>query len=147
MTDRLPKAEGMSWLTPYLVVRDIKKSLEFYEKVFGFKINHTIPDKDGNLIHGDLTYRDCTIMLGPEVVEAGEKAPSTLSGSPVSFYLYVDNVDEFFETGREAGAEVIEGLKDQYWGDWTCQFRCPEGYTWIFAQCVADLDPSKMPNN
>ena len=80
-------------------------------------------------------------MIGPEC----NKAPSTLKGSPVSFYIYVDDVEAQFKRAKEAGATVAAELTDQFWGDRTCAFACPEGHKWSFAQNVADFDPSKAP--
>ena len=31
MSLRNPKSEGMSWLNPMIIVKDVKKSLDFYE--------------------------------------------------------------------------------------------------------------------
>ncbi len=145
MAERNPKPQGMSWLSPHLIVRDVKASLEFYEKAFGFKTQTTLADRDGNLTHAEMTHKDCTFMMGPESAEMGTKSPAALSGSPVSFYLYVDNVDEFFQKAKAAGAEVMMEPSDQFWGDRMCALRCPEGHQWTFAQNVADFDPEKAP--
>lgn len=146
MAERNPKAEGMQWFNSFLVVNDVKAALEFYEKSFGFETRLTMPDKSGeNYIHAEMVYHDCPIMFGPANPEQKLKSPSDLSGSPVSFYLYVDNVDEFCDKAGRTGAKLVEELKDQFWGDRTCAFECPEGYRWMFAQNVADFDPSQAP--
>ena len=143
MADRSPKAAGMQWINPYLVVKDMKKSLEFYEKAFGLGTRMTIPDDKGNLVHAEMAHKDGIIMLGGESVEENMKAPSSMSGSSASLYLYVDNVEEAFSKAKTAGATTTEELKDQFWGDRTFQVKCPEGHIWTFAQNVADFDPTK----
>ena len=145
MADRPAKAEGMNWLTPYLTVKDLKAAIDYYEKTFGFKTTMTMPDKDGNLAHAEMQYRDCIMMLGSECPDAGSKSPTTLSGSPVAFYLYVDGVDAFYEKVKAAGAKVTREIADQFWGDRMFAVKCPEGHQWTFAQNVADYDPSKAP--
>jgi len=145
MSERPPKAEGMQWLNPYMVVQDVKRALDFYEKAFGFKTRVTMPDKEGNIMHAEMVYKDNVIMLGPESDDHKLKSVHSLKGSPVSFYLYVDNVDEFYQKAKEAGAEVNMEPQDQFWGDRICNFKCPEGYSWTFAQNVADFDPQKAP--
>ena len=145
MADRPPRAEGMQWLNPYMIVKDVKETLEFYEKAFGFKTRLTLPDKQGNITHAEMTYKDGVLMVGSECEEHKALAAKTLKGSPVSFYLYVDNVEEVFTRAKNAGTEIVSELKDEFWGDRTCTFKCPEGYQWTFAQNVADFDPDNVP--
>lgn len=145
MADRPPKAEGMQWLNPYMIVKDVKRTLEFYEKAFGFKTRMAMPDKDGNIMHAEMTYKDNVLMMGSESQEQNQLAPQTLKGSPVSFYLYVDSVDEFYNRVKKAGVATISEPTDQFWGDRTCNVKCPDGYSWTFAQNVADFDPKNVP--
>lgn len=147
MAEKSPKADDMNWLNPYITVKDVKGSLEFYEKAFGFKTRMTMPDKEGNVLHAEMAHKDSVIMMGPEHPQSEDKAPSEYAGKgvPVSFYLYVDNVDGAFEQAKKAGAKELMGLKDQFWGDRTCTLNCPEGHKWTLAQKVGEFDPSKMP--
>lgn len=145
MADRPPKADGMQWLNPYMIVKDVKGTLEFYEKAFGFQTRMTLPDKEGNITHAEMTHKDGVLMVGLESQEQQALAAKTLKGSPVSFYLYVDNVDEVFTRAKSAGTEIVAEPKDQFWGDRTCTVKCPEGYQWTFAQNVADFNPDNIP--
>ena len=145
MTERDPKAKGMGWLSPHMIVTNVKTSLKFYEEAFGFKTHLSLPDKEGNIIHGEMLHKDVVMMLGLESESEGTKSPKSLGGTPVRFYLYVDNIEQQFERARAAGAQVETELEDQFWGDRTCVFICPEGHHWTFAQNVADFDPSKAP--
>jgi uncharacterized glyoxalase superfamily protein PhnB len=135
----------MGWLNPYMIVKDMKKSLEFYHQAFGFRTRLTLPDKEGNIMHAEMEYKDNVLMVGSEAPDQQMLAAATLKGSPVSFYLYVDNVDEFYKRAKAAGTEVVTEPKNQFWGDRTCTFKCPEGYQWTFAQNVADFNPDDIP--
>ncbi|MEW6412454.1 MAG: VOC family protein [Candidatus Zixiibacteriota bacterium] len=145
MANRPPKSDGMQWLNPYMIVKDVKGSLEFYEKAFGFHTRMTMPDKEGNIMHAELTHKDGVLMLGSESPEQKMLAAKTLKGSPVSFYLYVDNVDDHFARAKKTGGEILSEPKEQFWGDRTYTIKCPEGYNWTFAQNVADFDPNNIP--
>ena len=145
MADREPKGKGMPWLTPTIVLKDVKNSMAFYEEAFGFKTRFTMPDKSGKIMHAEMAYKDQSIMMGPEYPDHNMHSVSKLNGSPVGFYLYTENVDEFCKKAKAAGANVIQEPTDQFWGDRTCTVTCPEGYRWSFAQNVADFDPSKSP--
>ncbi len=143
MADRPPKAEGMGWISSYITVKDVEKSLEFYKNAFNLETRMTMPGKDGKIMHAELGYKDCVIMIGPEGKES--KAPSTLNGTPHGFYIYVEDVDKQFEQAKKAGATVRQEPEDQFWGDRMCSVTCPEGHNWTLAQNVADFDPSKVP--
>ncbi len=84
-------------------------------------------------------------MLGGENEEQNAKSPKTLGGTPVSLYLYVDDVNKFYDQAKAAGAIVKAELSNQFWGDRMCCFECPDGHSWTFATNVADFDPSKAP--
>ncbi len=58
MDHHLIKPEHMNWLTPYLVVRDVAASLQFYQKAFGFDVfSEPITGEDGRFLHGELYYK------------------------------------------------------------------------------------------
>lgn len=145
MSDRPSKPKEMHWVNTYIVVKDPKKALEFYENVFGFKTTMTMPGPSGDIMHAEMQYRDCVIMLGPEDEMTDSKSPSTLSGSPVGFYLYVDDVDGFFEKVKDSGAKVVAKPETKFWGDRVFSVHCPEGHQWTFSQNVADFDPANVP--
>ena len=145
MADRNPKSDGMSWLNPMIIVKDVKKSLDFYEKAFGFQTKMSIPDKDGNVMHAEMNYKDNVFMLGPASRKFKTKTPKTFKGTPVSFYLYVENVEKAFEQAKKAGAKVVTKPVTQFWGDRTGAVNCPDGHKWVLAQNVADFDPANVP--
>lgn len=62
-----------------------------------------------------------------------------MGGSPISFYAYVDNVDEAFRIAVAAGAEVEMPVNDMFWGDRMGTVRDPFGYSWSLASHTRDL--------
>lgn len=145
MTDRPAKPKDMTWVSPYLVVTDIEPCLEFYRKAFGFETRATLTNDRGVIVHAEIVYRDSVLMLGLESHDKNSSSPKTHSGTSVSFYIYTEEIDDFFLSAKKAGAEVIEEPTAQYWGDRTCTFKCPEGHLWVFAQNVADFDSAVAP--
>jgi len=150
MSKRPPCPSGCSWLSPYLMVRDADAALAFYEKAFGFKKRMTVPGPDGKSMHAEAMWKDIVIMFGavPESKMAEwECRPPVLQGvrSPVSLYVYCEDVDALFKRAIAAGAKEIKPPQDQFYGDRTCALEDPDGYWWNFATNVADFDPSKTP--
>jgi uncharacterized glyoxalase superfamily protein PhnB len=136
----------MPWITPYLTVKDAGKSLEFYERAFGFAPKEALRDPKGQVTHGELSWKGGVVMLGPEGAFGNQaKAPATAGlTSPVTIYVYCDDVDAMFARATSAGAKVIMPPDNMFWGDRMCKIMDPDGHLWNFACNVADFDPAKM---
>src|ERR1700732_1625991 len=81
-------------ITPMLIVADIKAAVSFYQKAFGFAKRGIMNGPDGKAIHAELTLRDTTLMLGPEMEQMGARSAKTIGASPVTLYLIAENVDK-----------------------------------------------------
>lgn len=115
-------------------VMDMEKSIEFYQKAFGFEVTDQLRDEGGNLYHVGFNYLGKTIlMIGPETSEAGLTPVTGEYEAPFNFYVYVDDVDGFHAQAWAEGAEVLEAPADQFWGDRTTFLRDINGYKWMFA--------------
>lgn len=148
MSKRPPRPSGNSWLSPYLVVRDADAALAFYQKAFGLEKRMAIPGPGGKIAHAEILWHDVTIMMGvPHGTSEWPHQPPTVSKivSPISLYLYCDDVDALYARAVAAGARGIKSPEDQFYGDRVCLLEDPDGYWWYFATNVADFDPSKTP--
>lgn len=103
------KPTNVPWISPYIITSDADKSIDFYQKAYGFELHEKIPGDDGKTKHSELSYKGQLIMLG-----SGSTAQSpAVSGveSPIALYFYTENVDEFYKKAIAAGAESIGLLK------------------------------------
>ncbi|HUS25345.1 MAG TPA: TraB/GumN family protein [Candidatus Binatia bacterium] len=134
VTPRDPRPKDTPWLMPFLSTRDPDAAFAFYQRAFGFAPGFTLKGDDGRLAHAELKYRDVVVMLGPESPKEKRQAPVTGKfTAPAELYLYVDDVDAAAARAKAAGAEEIEPLADQKWGDRTVLLRDPDGYLWRLA--------------
>jgi PhnB protein len=76
--------------------------------------------------------------------EQGVRGPRSIGGTPVSFFIYGDNVDEAWKRAVEAGAREVMPLADQFWGDRTGCLEDPFGHRWWLAQHLKDLSPEEL---
>src|SRR5919197_3839244 len=89
--------EGYHSINPYLVVRNAEKAIEFYKKAFGAEERFRMQGPDGKTImHADLKIGDSVFMLTEESKEMKALSPESIGGSPVSLYVYVNDVDGIF---------------------------------------------------
>lgn len=139
----------MQLVNIFLTVQDADGAAEFYEKAFEFEKKFAMPGPDGKTVHAELTHGDCTVMLGPSNPETNAKAPSGLGGSPVTAYVYVKDVDGLARRAEAAGAKILFGPRDEFWGDRVCAIVDPEGHNWWFATYQRLVPPEEMrpPNS
>jgi PhnB protein len=126
-------APGMSPVIPYLCVSDVSKSLLFYQRAFQFEIMEAVPGDLGTVVHGEMRYRGMVIMLGAESSSEDIKSPRH-SGilSPMLLYIYVDDIDTFYEQAIGKGAVGVVQPEDAFWGDRYAQLSDLDGYIWSF---------------
>jgi len=137
--------EGYQTLTPSFVFKDARKAIEFYRKAFGAEERFVMPGPDGKgIMHAEVRIGSSIIMMGEENPQYPCKSAETMGGSPISFYVYVDNVDEAFRTAVAAGAEVVMPVEDMFWGDRMGTVRDPFGYSWSLASHTRDLTMAEI---
>ena len=148
MTDRPQPPENARWLTPYIVVSDIQKTLSLYKDALGFEVGVVLPGPDGTPQHAELMYKGkSVVMLAPEGAwGTTARAPSTTDvETPISLYLYCDEVDALFKQAVDAGMQGIMPPEDMFWGDRTCMVMDHDGYKWSLATNIGEFDESKIP--
>lgn len=138
----MSKPSGYSWLSPYIIVNDVAAALKFYQTVFGFNIKESTPGQDGALTHAELTYQGQTIMFGKAnpASQSGKPPIATKVKSPISLYVYCEDVDKFYKDAVAAGAKSLLMPEDTFWGDRMCSLEDPDGYIWNFATHTGKID-------
>jgi len=146
MTKAIP--EGYHSVTPILVVKDARKAIEFYKRAFGAMEQYVMPGPDGKgVLHAEIRIGNSVIMMGDESPQQACKSAETIGGSPVNFYIYLENVDEAFGIALEAGADARMPLQDMFWGDRIGSVQDPFGYNWTLATHIEDLTPQEIQKN
>jgi PhnB protein len=135
---------GYHTVTPSIIVAGADRALEFYKKALGAEELMRFPGPDGKIMHAEMKIGDSLIMLGDEMPEHGGRGPTSYGGTPVSFFVYGDNVDQAWQRAVAAGAEVVMPLANQFWGDRSGCLKDPFGHNWWLSQHIEDLTPEEM---
>jgi PhnB protein len=131
-------------ITPFLTVKGGDAAIEFYKKAFGAEELNHMKTPDGRTGHAELKIGDSVIMLCDEFPEMKSLSPNSIGGSPVSMYVYVEDVDTTFEKAVSLGAKVLDPVTDQFWGDRHGQLQDPFGHRWNIATHIKDLSEEEM---
>jgi PhnB protein len=139
-----PIPDGYHAVTPYMVVNNCERALEFYKNSFGASEIMRMPGPDGKIMHAEIKIGDSIIMLADEFPERGARSPVSFGGSPVSLMLYVKDVDATFNKAVGAGSTVQQPVKDQFYGDRSGTIVDPFGHVWTLSTHVEDVAPEEM---
>nr|WP_198683770.1 VOC family protein [Peristeroidobacter agariperforans] len=136
--------EGYHSITPYLIIKGASDAIEFYKRAFGATEVMRMPKPDGTIGHAELAIGDSRIMLADEYPEMGYRSPLSIGGAGISIMLYIEKVDEVFKRAIAAGAQELQAVKDQFYGDRSGTLQDPFGHIWTVSTHVEDLTPEEM---
>jgi PhnB protein len=138
-----PIPEGYHSVTPYLVLDDAAKAIEFYKKAFGAEEKYRLP-MGGKIGHAEIKIGDSFVMLADEFPEMGHLSPKARGGTTVSLLIYLDDVDSAFQRAKDAGATETKALENQLWGDRMGTLTDPFGHQWSLATHVEDVPEEEI---
>ena len=138
------KPDGYHTATPYLIVRDGARAIEFYQQAFGAVEIMRFRAPGGKIGHAEFKIGDSPIMLADEWPECDARSPQTIGGTPVGLLLYVEDCDAVFDRAVAAGAKVFMPVKDQFYGDRSGTVIDPFGHKWTIATHKEDIPLEEM---
>ncbi len=131
-----PIPDGYHTVTPYLMVKDAAKFIEFMTAVFDAKTMEQLMRPDGKIGHTELRIGDSMIMLS-EAIEPH-------SPTPIMLHVYVEDVDTVFERAVRAGGVVQSKPMNQFYGDRSGGLKEPTGNTIWIATHIEDVPPEEL---
>lgn len=144
--EAIPK--GYTSITPYLVIKDAATAIEFYKRAFDATELFRMDDPQGKVMHAEIKIGNSILMMTSEMQADGmgmkTQGPTALGGTPVSFMLYVEDVDSAAKKATAAGMEVLRPVENQFYGDRTGTFKDPFGHIWSIATHIEDVPPELM---
>jgi PhnB protein len=125
--------EGHHTVTPYIVVPDVAKLIDFAKKAFGANEVHLSKRPDGSVMHAEIKIGDSIVMMG-EAGPGGKHFPGML-------HLYMEDVDAVYQRALQAGAKSLREPADQPFGDRMGGVEDAFGNQWWIATHIADVSP------
>lgn len=141
-----PIPPGIHTVTPYLMVKDARKAIQFYKEAFGAE-EVTVMEIDGKVLHANIKIGNSHIFISEECPEMGKFGAETRGFATSSLLIYVADVDGAFEQAVKAGCKVGMPVGDMFWGDRYCHVTDPFGQEWSIATHKEDLTPEEIAAN
>jgi PhnB protein len=139
-----PIPDGYHSVTPYLVVEDAARAIEYYKQAFGANERMRMETPDGKIGHAELEIGGSVVMLADPSPQSALKPPNELGGTCAGIFLYVEDVDAVARRAVEAGATITMEVADQFWGDRFGSVKDPFGHEWSLATHIEDVLPEEM---
>jgi PhnB protein len=131
-----PQPEGYHAVTPYLVVSDAARLVEFLQAAFEGRETERLDAPNGRIAHAEVRIGDSVVMLGE--ARDGHKA------RPCMLYLYVADADAVWQRAVSAGATAEQSPQDQFYGDRSGSVIDPCGNEWWIATRIENVPPDEL---
>lgn len=116
---------GFGTVTPYLIVRNAPRLIEFLVEVFGARELRRDLHADGSIMNAEL-------LIGTSVVELAE-AGETWPAFPAALHTYLPDTDATYAKALAAGASSLYAPADMPYGERSAGIQDPCGNHWFLA--------------
>jgi PhnB protein len=131
-----PIPDGYHTVTPYLVVPEAARLIDFIKQAFDAQESVRMARPDGRVMHAEVRIGDSVVMMG----DAGEGSPARAC----MIHLYVPDADATYQRALQAGATAVREPANQFYGDRSGGVRDPWGNDWWIATHVEDVPEEEM---
>ena len=126
-----PIPEGFTPITPYLVIDDAPKEIEFLKTLGGVE-DGRLDGPEGKVAHSVVKVGGAPIMIS-----------STMPGHDAQkgmIFVYVTDVDAIYaKAAAYDGVEAFMPVMDQFWGDRCGALKSPNGVVYWIGTHTEDL--------
>ena len=134
-TDYKPK--DFHSITPYLMVDDADKFIEFVKNAFNAEEKGRYKDpKTGKIMHS-------VVRIGDSFIEISDSTPE-YPAKKVSLHMYVPDVDAVFRQAVNAGGTSRTEPRDQFYGDRESFVQDPFGNDWFISTRIKDVSEEEL---
>ena len=131
-----PIPEGYHSVTPYLIVQDAGRLLDFVKQVFEAEETFRMDGPGESVRHAEFRIGDSVVMTADATPE--------FPPMPVTIHLYVNDADAVYVKALRAGATSTQEPADQFYGDRTAGVKDRFGNVWYIATHQEDVSPEEL---
>lgn len=154
---RKPATSKVTMIDPYIRVKDVARSVDWYMRMLGMQIEMAVPDKKNPaMVRMNAGNPDGVALMigdGSDPI-SGKKAPASVTSAiaarkaqkVVSFYFRVDKkIDGLFESAKRKKAKIDQPIMNMDYGMREFSMIDPDGYLIAVGQARAVRQPSAKP--
>ncbi len=126
----MPESERLVPVAPEFFVRDIERSIAFYERL-GFTVVRQEPDFAVIALREDVH-----VLLAAEAHTSRERWNVSARGVGLNIRIMVDDVDAVYQRAKAAGAPISQEIADRDYGLRDFIVADPDGFALRFASAL-----------
>ena len=130
-----PIPKGFHTITPYLIVSDASKLIDFVKGSFDATEIDRFETNDF-IMHAIVQIGDSKIMISD--------SNENMRPMPCFLYMYVDNVDETYHKAIASGATSMREPTDEFYGDRGAGILDFAGNSWYIATHKKDISREEL---
>lgn len=113
---------------PVLPVDNVVETLKYYADTLSFAELFHQADENGVVVNGQVQLENCNLMFNRNPSDADKQ------GGGVYFWIRIEgkNIDEYYKELTEKNVDIVDPIKDQFWGDRSFTIRDCNGYVLAF---------------
>lgn len=135
--------DGFTAITPFVVVKNPSKAIEFYKAVFHARVKDitefSYGEGEKTVVHAELDFGYGFLQLGAANPSYKLVLPPEEDNACYSLAIYVENVDQVYEEAVARGAKAREPVADFVSGDRYGSILDPFGVRWSIMTRIEDL--------
>jgi len=131
-----PQPDGYHAVTPYLVVADAARLIEFLVTAFDARETERLAAPNHRIAHAEVRIGDSMVMLG--------EARDGHAARPCMLYVYVPDADATWQRAVAAGAVAGQAPQDQFYGDRSGSVTDPCGNEWWIATRIENVPQEEL---
>jgi uncharacterized glyoxalase superfamily protein PhnB len=131
-----PIPEDCHTITPYLLVPDVGRLIEFLKKAFDAVERAKITRPNGSILHAQVRIGDSILMIG--------EPQSPWKPLPTMLYLYVPDVDATYKRAVAAGGVSAVEPVDMFYGDRSACVKDVADNSWWIATHKEELTTAEI---
>ena len=154
---RKPATSKVTMIDPYIRVKNVSRSVDWYKRMLGMQIEMAVPNKKNPaMVRMNAGNPDgVALMIGDgSDPMSGKKAPASVTSAiaartaqkVVSFYFRVDKkIDSLFESAKRKKANIDQPIMNMDYGMREFSMIDPDGYLVAVGQARAVRRPAAKP--
>jgi uncharacterized glyoxalase superfamily protein PhnB len=124
-------------VVPGIVYEDVPKAIEWLTHAFAFRERSDARLTGKGFLLSWMEAGDGLIGISSGGHDV--HSPKSVGRITQSIKVYVDNVDQHFERAQAAGARIVSGIEEGFWGGRYYRAMDIEGHLWEFSQIGREL--------
>ena len=123
-------------MTPYIMVEDIEAYSNFLQPAFNGVICSSTKSANNTFLNIEMKIGTSMVMLA--------EARGGFKPMPMSFYMYVEDVDSTYKQAVSCGATSLNEPSDKFYGNRDCGIIDVKGNYWFIASRIEKLTEEEI---